>query len=133
LIYLDSCLVIYLVENHAQYGPNVRDALARHAQETFSVSQLVRLECLVAPRRLRDSTLETAYTQALKQFRILPLSDQVYDHAIGLRAEHGLRTPDALHVACAQAGGCTALWTNDRRLDRAAGGFVQALADLGPR
>ena len=44
----------------------------------------------------------------------------VFDLATELRAEHGIKTPDALHLAAAIHGGCDALWTNDKRLARAA-------------
>jgi len=48
----------------------------------------------------------------------------VYDGAAELRARYGLRTPDALHLACAQHHGCQALWTNDDRLARASHGLA---------
>ena len=44
--------------------------------------------------------------------------------AAQLRARFNLRTPDALHLACAQANGCEALWTNDDRLVSASHGLA---------
>jgi len=52
------------------------------------------------------------------------MPDPVYLHAARLRAHFGLRTPDALHLACAQHHGCDALWTNDDRLAQAAHGLA---------
>lgn len=43
----------------------------------------------------------------------------MFDLATELRARHGLKTPDALHLAAAIACGCNELWTNDGRLTRA--------------
>ena len=45
-------------------------------------------------------------------------------HAAMLRARWGLKTPDAVHLACAQHHGCDALWTNDDRLARASHGMA---------
>jgi len=42
--------------------------------------------------------------------------DADFIQAAQLRARFGFRTPDALHLACAQRHQCEALWTNDARL-----------------
>jgi uncharacterized protein len=49
LIYLDTCLVIYVIENHPDAAHRVRAAMARKPVENFAVSPLVRMECLVKP------------------------------------------------------------------------------------
>jgi predicted nucleic acid-binding protein len=41
-----------------------------------------------------------------------------------------LRTPDGLHLACAQHHRCAELWTNDDRLTRASHGLASNV--LGP-
>ncbi|NJN84479.1 MAG: type II toxin-antitoxin system VapC family toxin [Caldilineaceae bacterium] len=51
----------------------------------------------------------------------LNIPDSAYDTAARLRAIHGLRTPDALHVAIARHHGRAHLWTNDDRLLKAVG------------
>jgi predicted nucleic acid-binding protein len=48
----------------------------------------------------------------------------VFHQAAELRAQYGLKTPDALHLATARHHGCTALWTNDNRLSKVAGDLV---------
>jgi predicted nucleic acid-binding protein len=60
-----------------------------------------------------DPVLERAYSQLFDQFALLPMPDAVYLQAARLRAHFGLRTPDALHLACAQHDSCDALWTNE--------------------
>jgi predicted nucleic acid-binding protein len=124
LIYLDSCAVIYLVEEHAQFGPMVRAALAGHAEHSFAISPLVRLECLVGPLREPHLGLVPAFQAAFLQFVNLKASDGAVDDAARIRATHGMRTSDALHLAIARAAGCTALWTNDDRFAKAAPGFA---------
>ena len=41
------------------------------------------------------------------------------------QSRFGLRTPDALHLACAQHHRCEALWTNDDRLASASHGLAR--------
>jgi hypothetical protein len=81
LIYLDSCLVIYLVENHPRWGERIAGAIARVEAERFSISSLVKCECLVGPMKRGDPALEHAYSQLFDQFALLPLPDPVYLHA----------------------------------------------------
>jgi predicted nucleic acid-binding protein len=50
----------------------------------------------------------------------LPMTELVFDRAANLRAVHGLKTPDALHLSAAIEGGCDEFWTTDERLDKAA-------------
>jgi len=53
-IYLDSCIVIYLVERHPVFSPVIQKALnnlGNVGDVILSVSPLVRLEVLVKPRR----------------------------------------------------------------------------------
>jgi uncharacterized protein len=123
LIYLDTCLLIYVIEDVPEQGARVRNAMAAQAQMQFAISPLVKLECLVGPMRDGNLVLQRYYEQALIQLRLLDLSDAVFTQAAQLRARFNLKTPDALHLACAQHHGCTALWTNDERLAEAAYGL----------
>lgn len=43
-IYLDSCIVIYLVEEHATYAAQIRRAIAALPDAQFCISSLVELE-----------------------------------------------------------------------------------------
>jgi predicted nucleic acid-binding protein len=124
VIYLDSCLVVYLVEEDAERAPPLHHVITAHADESFAVSPLVRMECLVKPLRDGDLALAKRFESALARFASLSLDDDVFGLATALRARFSLKTPDALHLACAQRHGCAALWTNDARLSRAAHGLA---------
>lgn len=63
----------------------------------------------------------------------VPLTTEVFRRAAELRADNALRTPDAIHLAAALVGGCSALWTNDDRLAKAAGDFTVTIRPVEPR
>jgi predicted nucleic acid-binding protein len=116
LIYVDACLVIYLAERHPRWGEPVARAMADASEARFGISPLVKCECLVGALRRGDPVLEHAYLELFDRFAQLAMPEPVYLQAARLRAHFGLRTPDALHLACAQHHRCDALWTNDGRL-----------------
>lgn len=124
LIYLDSCLIIYAVEQNPQWVPAIEKAMATVAPEGFAISGLTKMECLVKPIRTANLTLQRQYEQNLGTYNLLPVTETVFLLAAQLRARFGLKTPDALHLACAQYHGCDALWTNDDRLTQAGHGLA---------
>jgi predicted nucleic acid-binding protein len=124
MIYLVSCLVIYLLEQPETRGAQVKAAMALHAEEEFATSWLVYLECLVGPLASGDAVAQRGYEQALDQLSAVPLGRAVFIRATRLRATSRLRTPDAIHLAAALESGCSALWTNDDRFGRVADGSL---------
>ena len=125
MIYLDSCLVIYLVEQHARWGDPVARALAQPDGADFAISPLVKCECLVGPIKRGDLILQQSYAELFNEFVSLGMPEAVYLQAAELRGRFGLKTADALHLACAQFHRCEALWTNDDRLARVSHGLVR--------
>jgi uncharacterized protein len=107
--YVDSCIVIYVVEQGFDL-PSLDDA------DSLAVSDLVLLECLVGPLAATDKRAETNVRRFLERCLNLPLGNAVFERAARLRAEHRLKTPDAIHLAAAIEHGCDEFWTNDRRL-----------------
>ena len=124
MIYLDSCLLIYAVERDPTFGERVLAALEAQPAVQFAISPLGKLECLVKPLASGDLVLQRYYESAFSQLVTLPLPEPVYLAGAQLRGRFGLRTPDALHLACAQHHGCVALWTNDVRLAHASHGLA---------
>jgi predicted nucleic acid-binding protein len=116
LIYLDSCLLIYLAENHTRWGSRVGRAMADATEARFAISPLVKCECLVGPIKRADPVLQRIYYELFDLFVPLAIPETIYLQAAQLRARFGLKTPDALHLSCAQYHHCDALWTNDSRL-----------------
>jgi predicted nucleic acid-binding protein len=125
LIYLDTCLVIYLVEKRSKWGASVAVALASRQETKFAISPLVKLECLVGPLADNDDALQNVYRDTFPDFELLDMPEPVYLRAAAIRASSRLKTSDALHLACAQHHRCDELWTNDGRLNKASHGMAR--------
>lgn len=123
MIYLDSCILLYAMEDRGARGAAVRRALADVEVEVAS-SALALQECLVRPMRERNAELRDRYLAMFDHIETVDLDAAVFVRAAELRADFGLKTPDALHLAAAQVSGCTELWTNDRRLATASHGLA---------
>ncbi|MDF1488359.1 type II toxin-antitoxin system VapC family toxin [Tessaracoccus caeni] len=123
MIYLDSNILIYAVEDRSERGDRVRAALVG-VDAPVAVSPLVLHECLVHPLREQDFELRDQYLAAYERLEHLDLGVDAFVRAAELRAEFGVRTPDALHLAVAQLSRCQEMWTNDRRLATASRGLA---------
>lgn len=123
LIYLDACILIYALEDRGARGAAVRRAIAS-AQTSLATSPMVLPECLAALLRTRDHALRDRYLAMYERLEIVELGSEAYLRAAELRADFGLKMPDALHLAAAQTAGCEQLWTNDKRLAAASRGLA---------
>ncbi len=124
LAYLDACVVIYLIEDAERYSERTRHFLEQTSDVVLCVSPLVRMEVLIKPLRESNLALTADYEEFLADQRWLSKDDKTFDLALQLRGRHGLKTPDALHLAAAQQHGCDEFWTNDDRLQLAAGSMA---------
>lgn len=102
---------------------------AGHAP-TLVFTELTRLECRVKPLKTGNTLQLAGYERifAMPSYRFVPLNKAVFDLATELRAQHGLKTPDALHLAAAISAGCDEFWTNDLRLTQAAQGRIRTIS-----
>ena len=122
--YVDACLFIYWVERTGPVAEAAVRWLQYQAGAAMCVSPLVRLEVLVKPMRDGNQAVVRSYEALLAKQEWLSMNDDIFTRALGLRAKHGLKTPDALHLATALHHGCTEFWTNDDRLKDAAGSLA---------
>ena len=123
LIYLDTNILIYVCEDESEYGESLRIKMADESLR-MAISPLTMMECLVKPIKSGNAVLQRRYEEWFDRWTQLSMPASVYVDAAVLRAHFGLKTPDALHLACAQHHGCEALWTNDDRLSKAAHGLA---------
>lgn len=126
MIYLDSCLLIYLIEGKEERKEEVEHVMSA-AGVPLCISPMVKCECLVGPSKNGDLRLRQRYQALFAEFASLALPEDIYLQAAELRGRYGLRTPDALHLSCAQYHACEALWTNDERFARASHGMAHSL------
>lgn len=109
VVFLDASAIIDLLEGDAAAQAAVREVLTMlHRPEDppdLAVSALSRLECRVRPIRKGDDDGLAKFDAFFADpgLTVVPLANEVVDHATELRARHGLRTPDALQAASALA------------------------------
>ena len=133
-IYLDASGFIYGVERIEPYRallePMWRQAQA--GQFTIVSSDLVILETLVKPLREGDTVVEMLFRSLLdaNEVTLIPATRPLWEDAARLRAETGLKTPDALHAATALYAECTLFVTNDADFRRFEDLPVVVLDDL---
>lgn len=113
--YLDASAIIYLIEGSASVRAQVA-ARVVHAEKDpagrLLASRLSRLEYRVKPLRVGDAALLATYDAFFTRARlsIFDVSAAVLDRATDLRAHHGFKVPDAIHLATAiEAGADTFL------------------------
>jgi predicted nucleic acid-binding protein len=134
-LYVETAPLIYYVEEHPTYIERM-EAIVRFIEDTpiEAVSSVISLtEVLSQPIKKGRNDLEQAYLNILSsgaRFRLLPVSQAIAESAARLRAQHNLRTPDALHVATALDSACDAFLTNDNGLKRVTEITVLLLDDL---
>lgn len=129
LAYLDSCVVIYLVEKREPWRTHIRSRLLPPTGPLPVIwySELTRMECRVGPKLRDDPTALSEYDAffATPRFQRVTMDTPVFDLATDLRARHRTKTPDALHLAAAICAGCDEFWTNDHRLEKTSEGRLR--------
>ncbi len=129
IAFLDASALINLVDGEPQWVEATQATLQQLAVEapdlTLAVSRLSVLERRVAPLRRGDQASLDRFEALFAQpdLLVVELSASVVELATQLRANHGLRTPDALQAACClELGPEAVMITGDARFQR-----VQAL------
>jgi len=130
-LYLDAAPVIYLIEAHEDFADSV-DQILKKPDITLITSDLTRLECRTKPIKENDLLLLNDYDTFFSDVigEIFQLSKAVVDCATKIRASHGFRTPDALHLAVAILSNCDAFLTNDLRLEKFPDIKIQAISSV---
>jgi predicted nucleic acid-binding protein len=104
-LFLDACALIYRFEGTPAFRAATVDLIAQLSAEqptlTVAVSRLSVLECRVKPLRDGNAALLKRYADLFAAVQVVELSAAVVDVATRLRVRYGLKTPDALQLACA--------------------------------
>ncbi len=130
-VYFDSCLIIYLVEEHNLFAPVIENKLIEHKNHELSslricVSNLSKMECLIMPLRNKNKVLAEKFENWFNLINCLDLGKEIFQKATHLRATFpSLKTPDAIHLATAIQHNCDEFWTNDSNLEKIAPNLVK--------
>lgn len=115
---LDTSVFIYFVQGHPRYHSlcvPLFDAIEK-GRLTASTSTLSLLEVLVQPYRIKREDLVLRFYALLTTYphlQWIDLSKDIADTAARMRAEYGLRTPDAIQAATAVSSGASGFICND--------------------
>ena len=120
-LYIDANILIYALESPDELGARARERMARLDRHEISgvTSELTLAEVLPYPIGRGDREQVEAYETLLTKgegLTVLPVDRATLRLAGELRASHRLHLPDAIHVATALRGGCSAILTNDDRM-----------------
>ena len=97
MIYLDSCVVIYWVENHSVFAPRIEQRILQTPTAEFAISPLVMAEVLVMPFRQNNTLLIERFEVFFANSILLTLPETVFVQTARLRATYpSLKMPDAL-------------------------------------
>lgn len=134
---LDTVIFIYFIEEHPQFLPLVEPVFTAIDAASLEgvTSGLTLLETLVAPYRAGNVSLAERYEALLSRsrgIRMVELDRPLLRAAAQLRARLRVKTPDALQLAAALAGGCRVYLTNDRELPAVPGLRILQLRDYLP-
>jgi predicted nucleic acid-binding protein len=120
---MDTPPFIYFVEENPDFADVCAGFFAAvdAGQIEVYTSMLTLTETLTKPLASRDVDLANVYNAmltGLDTIHLLPITLGVAHTAAEMRANYGLKTPDAVQIAAAIEAGCEAFLTNDKTLSR---------------
>jgi len=129
IVYLDSNIVIYTVEQNPIFSPKARTRLttARAAGDSLMISDLTRMECLVGPLKSGDAAVEADFHTFFGVTSVVAITATVCDRAARIRATHNFKPMDSLQLAAAVEHGANRFLTNDTRLNSFTGLTIEVL------
>jgi predicted nucleic acid-binding protein len=122
-VYLDTNVFIHLLnQTPGLSGPCLQllDACAQ-GEIRGVTGDLTLAELLVQPLRRNDARAVATVRELLIDdgaVTLLPHDRSCFERAAALRAQHGLKMPDALHLATALQAGAGCFVSNDPQLGR---------------
>ncbi len=116
MIALDADVLIYAAKTEHPYSERLRALLSADVAERRVGSVFLIPEVLTKPSRAGGNFGELdELSLVLEHIDLLPLDENTARLATVLGAKHGLRAPDATHLATAIAAGADYFLTNNRK------------------
>jgi len=121
---VNSNIFIYQFEENKKYFNFTNHLLKLAEQEKkikiyFSVIGVAEL--LTGPAKSKNNQLYDAYIvffDSAQNIKIINVNYEAAKQAAKLRVNYNIKTPDALHLACAIESGCEVFITNDKDLEK---------------
>lgn len=121
MLYIDTNILIYLLEDHGQRSQQVATALKRFSKQAHPfVTSVLTITEFLAGTECTDSDI----LYKIPNLGFHPLDTVVAEQAARLQRQHDLRIGDALHLATAQTLHASRLFTNDKQLTKIASGIL---------
>ncbi len=126
VVFLDTSPLIYYIEGHSDYQKELTDVFQANDRNEFRfiTSTLTLLEVLVHPMRMKKQGLAGQYEKILtssETIEIVELNARIAKRSAQIRAEHHLKTPDAIQMATALENNAGVFLTNDKDLTKIGG------------
>lgn len=119
-IYLDSCIFIYHFEKHPQFGEKASKIFQATERGSHKIvaSTLVMHELMSGFSSENDALSNQIYGLLITHPKIewTDFNLDLANTSALLRADLGLKTPDAIHLATAIRSQCSKFYTEDRQL-----------------
>ena len=134
-IFVDTAPFIYFIEGHSRFHEILLEVFQLNAEGKifFQTSTLTLLEVLVQPVKLKKLKLAREYEKIItssSNIEIYDLDIEVSKQAAKLRADHNLRTSDAIQIATAIVKGADLFFTNDINLKKVPGVEILILEEF---
>lgn len=115
-VLVDTAPWIYLLQDHSDFAPRFEGLFeaAEQGRVELALSTITLAEVLKGPYQAGEVALAKRYEKALNSYQVVPFSSAVAIQAAQLRAQYGLKLPDAAQLATALDMGAAALVTHDR-------------------
>ena len=123
-IFLDTNAIIYFLEENPQFHNQVIGYFekAERGKLELYTSSLSYMEVLIPVVKTGNVALEARYNYLFKHFlRVVNIDLEVARAGAVIKAKYGIKTPDALPLACALSVPCQEFVTADRSLTRVKG------------
>ncbi len=121
VVAVDSPAIIYYVEENPTFSPMVVPFFeaVRRGEISVITSAITMTEVLVHPLKHGKTSLVEEFRNLflnVRHIQTISVSPEIAEIAAKLRADHGIRTPDAIHAATAIQSNADFFLTNDDQL-----------------
>jgi predicted nucleic acid-binding protein len=134
VVYWDTMLFVYLIEEDPTHGETVARLLTRmhERDDSLCTSIFTRGEALVGVEKYGATEAARNLRDFLRppDVDILPFTLETADHYARIRATNRVSPADAIHLASAATAGVDLFLTNDQRLKRMIVPGIQFVAGM---